>query len=162
MNQESDQREDSLRISIDTQAKVDLCDSSRGGTSRCQKAVQADDHDMGTQPKLVPFGILDVLAGWFTIIMGTSSETSDFIVDGLERWWQSNQVHYSHIKQLVINLGKYSVLPSSSRKRVRNTTAKIVYNSHPWKAQQRHPPRQKRNPRWPVLIRGRRPLPSSG
>lgn len=38
-----------LRISIDTQAKVDLCDSSRGGTSRCKKAVQAGDHDGGVQ-----------------------------------------------------------------------------------------------------------------
>jgi hypothetical protein len=34
VNKASDLREDSLRISIDTKAKVDLCDSSRGGTSR--------------------------------------------------------------------------------------------------------------------------------
>src|SRR5450631_1854939 len=47
INKASDLREDSLRISIDTKAKVDLCDSSRGGTSRCRKAVQANDHDMG-------------------------------------------------------------------------------------------------------------------
>ena len=99
VNQESDQREDSLRISIDTKAKVDWCDSSRGGTSRCQKAVQAEDHDMGIKPKLVPFGILDVVAGGFTILFGTSSETSDFIVDCLEQWWQTNPAHYSHIKQ---------------------------------------------------------------
>ena len=104
VNDDSDQREDSLRISIDTKAKVDLCDSSRGGTSRGQKAVQADDHDMGIKPKLVPSGILDVVAGWLTIIFGSSSETSDFIVDCLESWWDSNQAHYSHIKQLVINL----------------------------------------------------------
>jgi hypothetical protein len=32
INKASDLRADSLRISIDTQAKVDLCDSSRGGT----------------------------------------------------------------------------------------------------------------------------------
>ena len=54
VNRESDKRDDSLRISIDTKAKVDLCDSSRGGTSRCKKAVQADDHDMGIKPKLTP------------------------------------------------------------------------------------------------------------
>ena len=62
VNRESDKREDSLRISIDTKAKVDLCDSSRGGTSRCKKAVQADDHDMGIKPKLTPLGILDRLS----------------------------------------------------------------------------------------------------
>jgi hypothetical protein len=104
INAESDLRGDSLRISIDTKAKVDLCDSSRGGTSRCQKATQADDHDMGIKPKLVPFGILDVLSGLLTIMFGTSFETSDFIVDCLEQWWEDNKDIYSHINQLVINL----------------------------------------------------------
>jgi hypothetical protein len=47
VNQASDIREDSLRISIDTKAKVSLCNSSCGGTSKCTKSVQADDHDMG-------------------------------------------------------------------------------------------------------------------
>ena len=61
VNRASDNREDSLRISIDTKAKVDLCDSSRGGTSRCQKAVQADDHDLGDKSKLVPLGIFLVI-----------------------------------------------------------------------------------------------------
>ncbi len=41
INDDLDLREDSLRISIDTKTKVDLCDSSCGGISRCQKAVQA-------------------------------------------------------------------------------------------------------------------------
>ena len=104
VNQESDAREDSLRISIDSKAKVDLCDSSRGGTSRCKKAVQADDHDMGIKPKLVPFGILEVMTGLMTIIFGTSFETSDFIVDCLEQWWETNKDRNSHINQLVLNL----------------------------------------------------------
>ena len=104
MNQKSDGREDSLRISIDSKAKVDLCDSSRGGTSRCKKAVQADDHDMGIKSKLTPFGILDVMTGLLTIIFGVSFETSDFIVDCLEQWWNSNKKQYAHIRQLVINL----------------------------------------------------------
>ena len=104
VNRESDKRDDSLRISIDTKAKVDLCDSSRGGTSRCKKAVQADDHDMGIKPKLSPFGILDMMTGLLTIIFGVSFETSDFIVDCLEQWWDANKEQYGDIKQLVINL----------------------------------------------------------
>ena len=104
VNKESDEREDSLRISIDTKAKVDLCDSSRGGTSRCKKAVQADDHDMGIKPKLVPVGILEVMSGFLSIIFGTSFETSDLIVDCLERWLSGNKDRLSHINQLVINL----------------------------------------------------------
>jgi len=104
INAKSDLRDDSLRISIDTKAKVDLCDSSRGGTSRCQRAIQADDHDMGIKPKLVPFGILDVMSGLLTIMFGTSFETSDFIVDCLEKWWEDNKIIYNNINQLVINL----------------------------------------------------------
>lgn len=104
VNKESDEREDSLRISIDTKAKVDLCDSSRGGTSRCKKAIQADDHDMGIKPKLVPVGILEVMSGFLSIIFGTSFETSDLIVDCIEKWLSDNKGRLSHINQLVINL----------------------------------------------------------
>jgi hypothetical protein len=104
INTASDQREDSLRISIDSKAKVDLCDSSRGGTSRCRKAVKADDHDMGLKDKLAPFGILNMMTGLLTVIFGVSFETSDFIVDCLEQWWNDNKEQYCHIKQLVINL----------------------------------------------------------
>ena len=70
-----------------TQAKVDLCDSSRGGTSRCKKAVQASDHDMGLKDKLAPFGILNMMTGLLTVLFGVSFETSDFIVDCLEQGW---------------------------------------------------------------------------
>lgn len=104
INKASDLREDSLRISIDTKAKINLSDSSRGGTSRCQKALKADDHDMGHKDKLAPFGILNMMTGLLTIIFGVSFETSDFIVDCLEKWWEDNKSQYKQIKQLVINL----------------------------------------------------------
>ena len=103
-NKASDSCADSLRISIDTKAKVDLCDSSRGGTSRCKKAVQASDHDMGLKDKLAPFGILNMMTGLLTVLFGVSFETSDFIVDCLEQWWNDNKQQYRHIRQLVINL----------------------------------------------------------
>ncbi len=45
-NQLSDDREDSLRISIDSKAKLDVGDFSRNGKSRGQKAIKAWDHDM--------------------------------------------------------------------------------------------------------------------
>ena len=45
-NKAADQREEALRISIDTKAKVDLGDFSRGGQTRGQQAPQAWDHDM--------------------------------------------------------------------------------------------------------------------
>lgn len=104
VNHTSDEREDSLRISLDTKAKVDVFDSSRGGTLRGKEAVQTGDHNLGNKAKLVPFGILDVMVGLLTIAFGVSFETCDFIVDGLEHWWESNQDQYRHIRQLVINL----------------------------------------------------------
>ena len=45
-----------------------------------------------------------MMTGLLTIIFGVSFETSDFIVDCLEQWWDDNKDQHSHIKQLVINL----------------------------------------------------------
>ena len=39
-----------------------------------------------------------------TVVFGTSRETSDFIADCLEQWWQDRLEHYGHIRELVINL----------------------------------------------------------
>ena len=103
-NQASDARPDSLRISIDTKAKVKVGELSRGGEARGAKATKAQDHDMQSQGQLVPFGILEVLAGLLTIIMGTSRETSDFIADCLQQWWDQAKGRYEHVRQLVINL----------------------------------------------------------
>lgn len=103
-NKASDEREDSLRISIDTKDKVKVGDLSRGGQSRGTEATKANDHDMEYKEKLVPFGILDVLGNLLTIIFGTSRETSDFIADCLQQWWDASQDRYAHVRQLVINL----------------------------------------------------------
>ncbi len=103
-NQASDAREDSLRISIDTKAKVNVGEFSRGGQARSQEATQALDHDLRPEQKLVPFGILEVLSGLLTIIFGTSRETSDFIADCLQQWWDLSKERYGHIRQLVIDL----------------------------------------------------------
>ena len=77
---------------------------SRNGKCRDREAKKAADHDMNPEIKLVPYGILNVLSGLMTIFFGTSVETSDFIVDCIEMWWEKNRITYSHIKELVINL----------------------------------------------------------
>ena len=74
------------------------------GAARCRKAVQADDHDMGYKDKLAPFGILNMMTGLLTIRFGVSFETSDFIVNCIEQWWNDNKANHSRIRQLVINL----------------------------------------------------------
>lgn len=102
-NQTSDAKPGSLRISIDSKAKVNIGESSRNGKSRDKKAKEAGDHDMNPLLRLIPFGILNVLTGALTIFCGTSSETSDFIVDCIESWWDSNKIIYGHMKELVVN-----------------------------------------------------------
>ena len=47
-----------------------------------------------------------------TVVFGTSRETSDFIADCLEQWWQDRLEHYGHIRELVINLDKGPELAS--------------------------------------------------
>jgi hypothetical protein len=104
INEEADACSTTLRISIDTKAKVNLGDFSRGGKKRSYVASKAGDHDMNPLGKLVPFGILEVKAGQLFTVVGASAETSDFIVDSLQLWWDERKVIYVSVKKLVINL----------------------------------------------------------
>lgn len=102
-NSTSDANPTSLRISIDSKAKVSIGNFSRNGESRSKDSKKADDHDMKFSAKSVPFGILNMLSGALAIFFGISAETSDFIADCLEAWWEANRADYCHIKELVIN-----------------------------------------------------------
>jgi hypothetical protein len=93
-----------LRLSIDSKAKVKIDNLSRNGKDRTLEARKADDHDSAWQSVLVLFGILNLDTDELSIYFGQSAETSDFIVDCLEWWWQDNQVHYPEIEEWVINL----------------------------------------------------------
>lgn len=93
-----------MRLSIDSKAKVKIGNLSRNGKDRTLEARKADDHDSAWQSVLVPFGILNLDTDELSIYFGQSAETSDFIVDCLEWWWQDNQVHYPEIEEWVINL----------------------------------------------------------
>jgi len=121
-NRESDENPESLRISIDAKAKVKISEFSRNGKSRDQEAKKAEDHDMNPEMKLVPYGILEVLSGMFFIFLGTSFETSDFIVDCLEMWWKKTSLAYPHIKELVINLDNGPNSASSRTQFIRRMT----------------------------------------
>ena len=103
-NQASDQNLKSLRLSIDTKAKVKIGNLSRGGKARCLEPNAADDHDTDWQAVLVPFGILNTSNDQLSIYFGQSAETTDFIVDCLADWWQHQQSNYADIEEWVINL----------------------------------------------------------
>jgi transposase len=83
---------------------VNIGKFSRGGKTREKEPVKALDHDMEPDSKLVPFGIFEPSTDILPIIFGTSIESTDFIVDCLELWWEENKARLSHIKELVINL----------------------------------------------------------
>jgi len=104
MNAQADADPETLRISIDTKATVNVGKYSRGGRSRGVEAVKALDHDMCTKEKLVPGGILEPVTGRSFIFFGTSYKTSDFIIDGLFLWWEERKHELCGLKQIVINV----------------------------------------------------------
>ena len=104
MNAAADADPETLRISVDTKATVNVGEYSRGGQSRGRTAVAALDHDMLPKEKLIPGGILEPVNGKSFLFFGSSYKTSDFLVDGLELWWTERKRDLSHIKRLVINM----------------------------------------------------------
>jgi len=112
-NCESDENPKSLRISIGTKSHLKLGEFSRNGKAGDLEPKKALNHDMKASGSLVPFGVLDVLSRELAIIFGTSNETSDFICDCLELWWEQNKEKYAHIIQLVINFDNGPQLASN-------------------------------------------------
>lgn len=88
LRHEEAKRGKTLRISLDVKAKVKVGNLSRGGYSRSLNAPRADDHDQHWDATLVPLGIKETATDDVFLVFGNSKETSDFIVDGLEHWWE--------------------------------------------------------------------------
>ena len=91
------------RISVDCKATVKIGDYSRGGMTRGDNL--ALDHDMGCEEKYTPFGVVNEDTGDFFIFFGSSYKTSDFIVDGLYRWWENQDYEFrSSVKKIQIKV----------------------------------------------------------
>lgn len=103
-NQKSDVNPKSLRLSIDSKAKVKIGELSREGKDRTLEPRVALDHDMNWTAVLVPFGILNTQTDQLSIYFGQSAETSDFIVDCLAHWCRNNQAQLAGLDELVIDL----------------------------------------------------------
>lgn len=107
-----------LRISLDTKAKVKVCEFSRGGSARTIEPLRALDHDIRPDALLVPFGILELNRGareihqpW--LAFGHSKETSDFMADAIELWWIERCVEHSGVTKLQIELDNGPEINSS-------------------------------------------------
>ncbi len=73
---------------------------------------------MGAATILIPFGILEVSRGEHNLdqlwlAFGTSRETSDFIADALEQWWDERGPRYASVKRLQIELDNGPEINSS-------------------------------------------------
>ena len=71
--------------------------------------MSAVDHDMSPKAVLVPFGVLEVHRGAVPIhqplfFFGHSKQTSDFIADGLERWWAERKSSHPGVERIHIEL----------------------------------------------------------
>jgi len=94
---------ETLRLAIDTKAKVKIGAFARGGMARGAQTVAAMDHDMHPDALLAPAGILEVASGQLTRIFGTSRDTSDFVADCLEQWWSERRDVHGGIRRLQID-----------------------------------------------------------
>jgi transposase len=102
VNPEADRADDTLRISIDAKATVNIGPFSRRGRSRTK--TKAADHDFKPEATLTPFGIFLPQYDDLWLYMARSKVTSDFIADRLEQWWQEVRLRFLRVKTLVINL----------------------------------------------------------
>jgi hypothetical protein len=110
---EAAQQPETLRISLDTKAKVKIGEFSRGGVARGQEPVAALDHDMHPDALLVPAGILEVDHKQLNIVFGSSRDTSDFVADCLDLWWRDRQATHPGVTRLQIDLDNGPEIASS-------------------------------------------------
>lgn len=93
-----------LSLSIDVKDKIKVGRLSRNGYHRNTSHVLALDKDQHWQATLVPLGILEIDTAQATVVLGNSFETSDFIVDGLEKWYECRKQHLTSYHTLEIYL----------------------------------------------------------
>lgn len=103
MNALADADQQTLRISMDTKATVNIGEYSRYGRSRGLEPVKAWDHDMRSKEKLIPGGVLEPVSGRAFLFFTDSYKTSDFMADGLMLWWQERKPELGEVKSLFIN-----------------------------------------------------------
>jgi hypothetical protein len=102
VNPQADRAEDTLRLSLDAKATVNVGPFSRRGKSRTK--VEAADHDFKPEATLTPFGILLPEHDDLTLYVTGSKVTSDFIVDRLRDWWEARREQFPEVTKLVLNL----------------------------------------------------------
>jgi hypothetical protein len=102
VNPRADADERVLRLSLDAKASVWVGNYSRGGSTRI--IVKALDHDFNPEEKMTPFGIYLPQYHEVYLYFTNSKVTSDFILDCLEDFWDSQKARFAQVTSLVLNL----------------------------------------------------------
>jgi len=89
---------------MDAKAKVNVWNLDRWWKDRRKEHLVTDDHDTDIKAKLIPFWITEVCSWEVSFYYWNSKETSDFVVDCLDKWLENNLKRHKDIEELVINL----------------------------------------------------------
>jgi Rhodopirellula transposase DDE domain len=80
-----------LKLSLDCKDNLKVGALSRKGYHRQREDYKALDKDQQWDCTLIPFGILEIDSSQMSVFLGNSYETSDFMVDALELWYESKK-----------------------------------------------------------------------
>lgn len=92
-------------ISADTKKKELIGDFKQAGRAWVQAPTQVNAHDFPPQAlgRAVPYGIYDVQRNTGAVYVGNSSDTPEFAVAALTRWWlEVGRVQYPSATELLI------------------------------------------------------------
>lgn len=92
-------------ISVDTKKKELVGNFKNAGVAWNKEPVLVKDHDFRSEAKgmAAPYSLYDVLANRGFVCVGMSSDTAEFAVDSIEKWWSSEGRHlYPNADKLLI------------------------------------------------------------
>jgi hypothetical protein len=79
-------------VSVDTKKKELVGNFKNPGTTWNKEPILVRDHDFRSDAlgMAVPYSIYDVLHNRGSVFVGMSSDTAEFAVDAIEKWWRSD------------------------------------------------------------------------
>lgn len=92
-------------VSVDTKKKEMVGNFKNAGVAWNKEPVLVKDHDFRSEATgmAVPYSLYDVLANKGSVFVGMSSDTAEFAVDSIEKWWRSDGIRsYPNADHLLI------------------------------------------------------------
>lgn len=92
-------------LSVDTKKKELVGLFANSGRVWTREPIATNDHDFRSDAMAiaVPYGLYDVLANIGTVVVGTSSDTPEFAVHSIAKWWRCRgQYRYRGKRKLLV------------------------------------------------------------